>query len=253
MSEAELFNNLIALWLVLAPATCVALFFFTAPYGRHIRGGWGPAVENKLAWIVMEAPAALVFALCFLIGDETSTVTALILFALWEIHYVHRAFIYPLGLRGQNRRMPLVIAGVAFAFNTANGYFNGRYVFTLSGGYPAMWMSDPRFLVGLALFLAGFVVNRQADSKLRDLRQDGESGYAMPHGGLYRWISCPNYFGEIMEWMGWAVATWSLPGLAFAAWTAANLAPRAWVHHKWYLEHFPDYPAERRALVPLLW
>jgi protein-S-isoprenylcysteine O-methyltransferase Ste14 len=70
---------------------------------------------------------------------------------------------------------------------------------------------------------------------------------------LYRWISCPNYLGEIVEWSGWALATWSLPGLAFAVWTAANLAPRAHSHHLWYREHFEDYPPQRKALLPGLW
>ena len=63
----------------------------------------------------------------------------------------------------------------------------------------------------------------------------------------------PNYLGEIVVWSGWALATWSLPGLAFAVWTIANLAPRARSHHTWYQETFPDYPAERKALVPWMW
>jgi hypothetical protein len=53
--------------------------------------------------------------------------------------------------------------------------------------------------------------------------------------------------------MGWAVATWSLSGLAFATWTAANLAPRARANHRWYLETMPDYPPERKALLPGVW
>ncbi len=103
------------------------------------------------------------------------------------------------------------------------------------------------------IFVAGFVINRGADAALRRLRQPGDGGYRVPRGGLYRWISCPNYLGEILVWCGWALATWSLPGLAFALFTAANLAPRARAHHRWYREHFPDYPAERKALVPRLW
>ena len=75
----------------------------------------------------------------------------------------------------------------------------------------------------------------------------------MPHGELYRWISCPNYLGELIEWAGWAVATWSLPGLGFAVWTAANLVPRARANHRWYRSHFADYPNERKALIPGVW
>jgi steroid 5-alpha reductase family enzyme len=103
------------------------------------------------------------------------------------------------------------------------------------------------------LFVAGFIVNRWADLALRSLRKPGETGYRIPYGGLFRHVSCPNYLGEVVEWCGWALATWSLPGLAFAVWTFANLAPRARAHHAWYHSNFEDYPAERKALIPWIW
>ena len=253
MSASPLFNNLLIGWFILAAVTIPFLSLIAAPYGRHSRRGWGPTVDNRLGWVVMEAPAALVFATFFLLGEEPHTATALVFLALWEAHYLHRAFVYPLGLRGKGKRMPVVVAGSALLFNTVNGYLNGRYLFSLSGGYPPDWLTDVRFLAGLALFLTGYVVNRWADHVLRNLRQPGECGYRIPHRGLYQWVSCPNYLGEIVTWAGWAVATWSLPGLVFAFWTIANLAPRARAHHRWYRERFPDYPPKRRALLPGLW
>jgi protein-S-isoprenylcysteine O-methyltransferase Ste14 len=63
-------------------------------------------------------------------------------------------------------------------------------------------------------------------------------------------VSCPNYLGEIVEWTGFALLTWSLPAVSFAAWTVANLVPRALAHHRWYRERFPDYPRRRKALIP---
>jgi len=33
-------------------------------------------------------------------------------------------------------------------------------------------------------------------------------------------------------------------------WTIANLAPRALANHKWYKETFPEYPSQRKALIP---
>ena len=78
-------------------------------------------------------------------------------------------------------------------------------------------------------------------------------GYQIPHGFLYRYISCPNYFGEILEWIGWALATWSLAGLSFAIWAIANLAPRSYSNYLWYKEKFPDYPKDRKILIPKIW
>jgi len=253
VNEQAFFNNLVISWFILAVVVFVALFFVAAPYGRYLRSGWGPTIGNKMGWVIMEAAAPLVFAACLMLGKNINTVTVLVFFGLWEVHYIHRAFIYPFGLRGSAKRMPLIVIGFALLFNTVNGYLNGRYIFTFSSGYTNEWLGDPRFAAGLVLFITGFIINRRADQTLRNLRKHGECGYKISYSELYRWISCPNYFGEIIIWIGWAVATWSLPGLAFATWTAANLVPRARSHHAWYREHFPDYPPERKALVPGLW
>lgn len=229
----------------------IFLFFFSAPYGRHARKGWGVPVDDRLAWILMEAPSPLLFAYCFLSGVNKG-ITAFVFLGMWEAHYIHRAFIYPFSLRG-GKSMPLVIVACGFLFNLMNAYLNGRYLFTFAAKYPNAWLASPRFICGAGLFLLGFVINRMADDILRKLRKPGESGYKIPQGGPYRWVSCPNYLGEILIWTGWGIATWSLPGLAFAVWTFANLAPRARAHHMWYKRLFSDYPADRKALIPGIW
>lgn len=252
MNEQSLFNILIICWFSLAAVVFLALFFVDAPYGRHFRSGWGILINNKLGWVIMEAPAPLVFMICFIFGSNDVTVAALIFLILWEGHYLHRAFIYPLGLRSKARKMPLAIVIFGLIFNIVNGYLNGNYIYSLSGGYSNEWLSDPRFIMGVLLFTMGFIINRHADQILRDISKEGY-GYRIPYGGLYHWISSPNYFGEIVIWIGWAIATWSLAGLAFATWTIANLVPRAQSHHAWYRRNFPEYPSDRKALLPKLW
>ena len=253
MDELTLFRILLWGWFGLAAGMAILLSVVTAPYGRHVRRGWGPTTGNRLGWLLMEAPAALVFGACFVLGEYRTGPTAWAFFLMWQVHYVHRAFVYPRTLHSARTRMPLVIVGFGFVFNGLNGYLNGRWLYTFSGGYPDHWLVDPRFVLGLLLFVTGYAINRRADGTLRRLRQEVRDGYGIPYGGLYRWISCPNYFGEIVEWSGWALATWSLPGLAFAFWAAANLAPRAQSHHRWYRERFAEYPPERKALVPGIW
>ena len=253
MNEQVLFDYFIMGWFILAVVVFISLFFFIAPYGRHIRKGWGPTVDNRNGWLIMEAMAPLVFAACFVLGGNPQTVAAVTLLIMWEAHYIHRAFIYPFSRWNQNRRMPLAVMASAFIYNTANGYLNGRYLFALSEGYTIEWLTDPRFLFGLGLFITGFIINRHTDQTLHNLHKQGGSDYRIPYNGLFRLISSPNYFGEIILWTGWAVATWSLPGLAFAVWTMANLIPRARSNHAWYREHFPDYPQDRKVLVPGFW
>jgi protein-S-isoprenylcysteine O-methyltransferase Ste14 len=254
MSEHTFYTVTLVTYLVLAALTFPLLLVVAAPYGRYADRSWqGPTLDNRLAWLVMEAPAAIVFALCFVFGAARDTTLARVFFLLWQSHYAYRAFIYPFTLRGRGKRMPLLIAASAFVFNVANGYLNGRYLFTFSGGYPDSWLRDPRFIAGVLLFYTGYVICRQSDAILRGLRRPGEAGYRIPSGGLFRYVAAPNYLGEIIQWGGWALATWSLPGLAFFLWVLANLVPRARAHRRWYRQTFPDFPPERRALVPGVW
>jgi 3-oxo-5-alpha-steroid 4-dehydrogenase 1 len=255
MSEARFYEILLVVFAALAALTFPALFFITAPYGRHVKASFkGPTLHSTLGWVLMEAPSALVFALCYLLGDRRTEVTSIVFLVLWEAHYFHRAFVFPFRRRGAQRDMSALVAASAFFFTLTNSYLNGRYLFTFtpehltSGG----WTGDVRFYAGIALFVAGYAINQWADHVLFNLRKPGETGYKIPRGGLYELISCPNYFGELIEWSGWALLTWSPAGLVFALWTAANLMPRARAHHRWYKERFPEYPARRRAMIPFL-
>mmetsp|Transcript_16300 Transcript_16300/g.45403 ORF Transcript_16300/g.45403 Transcript_16300/m.45403 type:complete len:237 (+) Transcript_16300:537-1247(+) len=81
---------------------------------------------------------------------------------------------------------------------------------------------------------------------------DASKRYRVPHGGLFALVSCPNYFGEMVQWTGFAVACWSTPGAAFAIATAANLLPRGLSHHHWYLCNLKGYPSGRRGVIPYL-
>ncbi|NSW93979.1 MAG: DUF1295 domain-containing protein, partial [Bacteroidales bacterium] len=118
--------------------------------------------------------------------------------------------------------------------------------------YNLSWLGSWQFIIGLSLFVSGYVINKISDEKLRGLRSGGKKGYVIPQGWLFRYVSSPHYFGEIVEWLGWAVMTWSLSGLAFFVFTFANLFPRAISAHKWYRLNFQDYPAGRKAVIPFL-
>ncbi len=241
------------LWLLFgaAAATILAVIFISAPYGRHAREGWGPTLSSRAAWVLMETPPVLFFAWVYFQGAQRFELVPLVLLGIWQFHYVQRAYVFPFRMRSSGKRTPLLIPLIAIAFNVLNALVNAAWISHL-GNYPESWLWDPRFLIGVCVFLVGWFINVQADTILINLRKPGETGYKVPRGGLYRFVSCPNYFGEILEWIGWAIATWSLAGLGFAIYTIANLAPRAFTHHAWYREKFSDYPKERKALVPFV-
>ncbi len=251
MSDPSTHHWLTWLEIGLAVVTFVALLVIKAPYGRHTRRGWGPEFPARIGWVVMELPAVALFLWFYSRGEHRWDLAPLALLSVWQVHYVHRTFIFPFRLRVQGKRMPVLVAGLAIVFNSLNAYVNATWLSQL-GDYPVSWLWDPRFLVGVAIFALGFWTNYTSDRILIELRKPGETGYKIPRGGLYRLVSCPNYLGEITEWVGFAIATWSLPGLAFALYTIANVGPRALAHHRWYRERFDNYPAERKALIPFL-
>jgi hypothetical protein len=211
-------------------------------------------IDNKLGWVIMEFPAMALFATLVISGGGLFRDNIIMLaFGLWMIHYVNRTLIFPLRLRTKGKKMPWLIVGSAFFFNLVNGFVNGYWFGTLSPGYPANWYYDPRFIIGVILFVTGFLINQYHDNLLINLRRKSEKGYHIPYGGLFKYISTPNLFGEIIEWGGFALLTWCLPSLSFFMWTFVNLVPRAIDHHRWYKEKFEDYPAERKAVFPFLW
>ncbi|MFH1529270.1 MAG: methyltransferase [Pseudomonadota bacterium] len=252
MAEAQPYDIAILGWLGIAALTFLSLFFISAPYGRHARRGWGPAMPARPAWVLMEIASPVLMALFFFTGGRVADPAAVAFILIWQLHYLQRTFVYPALMRPNATPMPVSIVLFGVFFNLGNAYFNGRWVFHLAPEYGAVWLTDPRFIAGVAVFAAGFFINLQSDGILRNLRKPGETGYRIPQGGLYRWVSSPNYLGEMMEWAGWALATWSLAGLTFFLWTAANLLPRAVANHRWYRETFEDYPRRRRAVVPFL-
>lgn len=251
MNEGALHFGAVVAMFVLAGITFASLQFVVAPYGRHVREGWGPQIPSRLGWIVMESPSALGFLWLYFRGAQAWEMVPLALMALWQVHYLHRTFIFPFRMRIGGKKMPLSIVAMAIGFNALNVYVNARWISHL-GHYPDSWIWTPQFIAGVGLFFVGFWINVRADQMLANLRKPGEKGYKIPRGWLFEYVVNPNYFGEILEWLGWAIASWSIGGLAFAVYTFANLAPRAVSNLAWYRETFDDFPSGRKAVIPRL-
>ena len=228
----------------------ILLFFISAPYGKFLRKGWGPVIKSKWAWMVMELPSPALIVFFFIISKKKE-IPQIIFVVLWLSHYLHRTFIYPFNQSGREKPYPLLIVFMALIFNYLNGYVNGYGVFHLLT-YNNTWLGSWQFISGISLFSIGFFINKTADEKLRKLRKGSPQEYVLPYGWLFNYISSPHYFGEIIEWAGWTVMTWSVSGLAFFIFTFANLFPRAVSSHNWYKKQFNDYPEDRKAIIPFI-
>jgi hypothetical protein len=243
--------NIVAIvWTLLALALIPMQLRTTAPYGRHSRTDWGPSMSNQLGWFLMELVSLLIFAGLFLAGPNVKTTPMWVFFALWTLHYINRSLIFPWRTHTKGKTMPVAIVGSAVLFNIVNAGLNGLYLGWFGDVYPQSWLGDPRFIVGLAVFVIGAGINLWSDNRLIGLRAGGKQGYSIPRDGLFELVSSPNLMGEIIEWWGFAIMCWNLPALSFAVWTAANLIPRAISHHAWYRRTFADYPRDRRAVIP---
>ena len=233
---------------LLCPVVLASLLLIPAPYGRHYKKGWGGTLPNRLAWVLMEIPAFVVIAWLVLSSPARDQAVALAPLAFWMFHYGYRTFVFPALMRPSDKTFPAALVLFAIAFNVLNGYNNAQPL--IESARPGSTVLSAHFIFGAVIFLAGFMMHVHADGIIRRLRKDDSGGYSIPHGGMFRWVGSPNYLGEMIQWTGWAVMTWSLAGVAFALFTVCNLLPRAIANHKWYRAQFSDYPAGRKILIP---
>ncbi len=196
----------------------------------------------------MELPALLVISWLVLTSPGGTSTHALVPLFFWLFHYSYRTFLFPLLMHPSDQTFPAVLVVFAIAFNILNGYNNSEALLANTTA-PPPWARF-HFWSGALVFLTGFIIHSHSDHVIRKLRKPGDTNYSIPRGGMFRWVSSPHYLGEIIQWTGWAILTWSAAGLAFALFTFCNLAPRAISNQAWYRERFVDYPTERKILIP---
>jgi 3-oxo-5-alpha-steroid 4-dehydrogenase 1 len=238
-------------WMFLGLTTFLYLLRKPAPYGRHSSKNWGPMMSNKWGWVLMEGFVLLVLFVVAYQYELKWSLPAVVMIGAFTVHYINRSFVFPFRIKTDGKKMPVIIAVSAMIFNLVNGYLIG-YHFAQRATFPENWFFQLHVITGILVFIIGMYINVASDERLLKLRKPGETGYKIPEGGLFRFVSCPNLFGECVEWLGFALMSWSLPGFIFFVWTCANVIPRGLAHHRWYLDKFPDYPKERKAFVPYL-
>ena len=237
------------IWILSGILLFPVLIKIKAPYGRHASKKWGITISNKIGWILMELPALLICPIYYILQNTNLYTINTIFISLWILHYFNRTIIYPLRIKTKGKRMPLIIAASALIFNIINGLINGYYLSNTN----YLEINYYILLLGLIIFFTGLIINVNSDNKLIGLRlKNEENKYVIPNGGLFNYISCPNFFGELIEWLGFAIITLNLCSLSFFIWTFIDLVPRAISHHKWYKDNFKDYPKNRKAIIPKL-
>ena len=241
------FDFFLTIMVAIAVVVFIVLYFVEAGYGKMISSKWGPAINNKVAWVLMECPVFIVLFYMWMQSDRQWNAAPLVFFLLFELHYFQRSFIFPLILKGKSK-MPISVMMMGVIFNTLNGFMQGEWIFYLSPAdmYTTEWLATPQFIIGTLIFFAGMAINLHSDHVIRNLRKPGDTKHYLPKKGMYRYVTSANYFGEIVEWTGFAILTWSMPGVVFVIWTMANLVPRANSIYKKYKVEFHDEFDEKK-------
>lgn len=240
----------------LAVVVFIALQWIEAGYGVAYTRKWGPTLNNRLGWILMEAPVFIAMLLLWLLSPRRTMTAPAVMATIFLIHYFQRSFIFPLLIRGRGR-MPLTVIAMGVTFNLINAYMIGGWLFYVSprDTYPTSWLHSWQFIAGTLIFVWGMYTNLQSDHIIRNLRRPGDTRHYIPQGGMFRYVASANYLGEFAEWCGYALLTWSWAGAVFALWTFANLAPRArklW--HRYAREFGPAFTdLHRRYILPYLY
>ena len=247
---------------VMAVIVFVALFYFKAGYGYLSTSNWGPKISNRTAWVIMEAPAFIFLlyqTIRFAVSGENTgnnNVVLYIMAGLYLLHYFQRSFIFPLLMRGKST-MPIAIMLMGLVFNTLNAWLIGTWLYSEApaGMYDINWLWSPKFIIGTLIFFAGMAINLHSDHVIRNLRKPGDKRHYIPRGGMFRYVSSANYFGEFTEWVGFAIASWSWAGAVFALWTFANLAPRSASLYKRYEQEFGEEftSLKRKRIIPFIY
>ncbi|MCR9012310.1 DUF1295 domain-containing protein [Gabonibacter chumensis] len=237
----EAFNIFLISMTVLAVIVFIVLYFVKAGYGIFFDGKWGRPIDNRIGWVLMESPVFVAMFLFWCFSGRRFEIVPLLFFLYFELHYFQRSFIFPLLLKGRSK-MPLGIMVMGIVFNLLNACMQGGWIFYLSPEdmYTVDWLTTPQFIIGSILFFVGMGINIHSDHIIRTLRKPGDKGHYLPRGGMFRYVTSANYFGEIVEWSGFAILTWSWAGLVFVVWTLANLVPRAHSIYQRYQHMFGE-------------
>ena len=252
----DFYYTVLTVMAALAVVVFIALHNVTAGYGMMYDRRWGPTVGNRLGWVLMESPVFFLMLILWLCSPRRGEAALIVMTSLFLLHYFQRSFIFPLLLKGKGK-MPLAIIAMGVTFNAINAYMIGGWLFYVApqGSYPTQWLAGPRFIDGTILFFTGMAINMHSDHVIRSLRKPGDTRHYIPTRGFYRYVASANYFGELTEWIGYAILTWSLGGAVFALWTFANLAPRARSIHRRYCREFGDEYRNlgTRYLIPFIY
>ena len=118
---AHNFNLFLLIMSAIALVVFIALHFIDAGYGKFYNKKWGPSLDNKLGWVLMESPVFIAMLLLWLLSERKDSLCRLLFLLLFELHYFQRSFIFPFLIKGKTTLMGQKYALKNYA--NLNSYF----------------------------------------------------------------------------------------------------------------------------------
>ena len=174
----------------------------------------------------------------------------LLAYAMITFHFLKREYETILVHRFSHSTMPL-----------SNLFKNSAHYWILSGFGIGHFLYSSSFkstksihliYASVVIFIVSELANFRTHLILRDLRPEGSNSRAIPRGFGFNLLSCPNYFFEMLAWFSFSFMT-DLPSAWFFSLVAtAQMWLWAVKKHQRYLKEFPDYPKNRKPMIPFI-
>ncbi|ORX53996.1 hypothetical protein DM01DRAFT_1305444 [Hesseltinella vesiculosa] len=117
---------------------------------------------------------------------------------------------------------------------------------------PASSVDRPQLVLGAILFFIGEGINLYHHSLLSQLRRGGSKDYKIPRRGLFKYVWCPHYLGEIISFMAMTLLSQHAIVFVYELMAAAYLGVRAKQTQRWYKQRFQLSPTDqaKACLIP---
>ncbi|XP_070153336.1 polyprenal reductase-like isoform X2 [Polyergus mexicanus] len=109
-----------------------------------------------------------------------------------------------------------------------------------------IWLWSSYMQLKSNFILAGLRKNQHGDVITKE--------HKIPFGGLFKYISNPLQFTEIIIYIILSVILWQASTFHYITiWVITNQLECAILSHEWYHATFKNYPKERKILIPYIW
>ncbi|ODV93138.1 hypothetical protein PACTADRAFT_35774 [Pachysolen tannophilus NRRL Y-2460] len=225
----------------------------------------GPQISWKLVFFLEYLGPLIIHPIFYFVifPPERFNLVSLLSYILIMLHFMKREyetfFIHVFG----NSTMPLfnlfkncfhyyflsgvLIAGTVYSpdrLREKGGIWS--YIFHVSE------RSNNQIIAIVFLWLIAELSNFQCHKILADLRNDGSKDRKIPEGFLFNYVTCPNYLCEILAFFSYALLNGNWSSFLFLIISTTQMYFWAVKKHNDLKKRFPQYPKNRKVLVPFV-